>query len=54
MINPKIIGIIIAIIVIIYVISPIDVIPDIIPIIGWIDDLIVLIGGGMMVLRFLH
>lgn len=53
MIPPKIIGILIAIIVIAYILFPLDIIPDIIPIIGWIDDLIVLVGGGLAALRFL-
>lgn len=35
---------VIPVIVAIYVISPIDLIPDI-PVIGWLDDLAVLIGG---------
>lgn len=30
---------------IIYVLSPLDIIPDIIPVIGWLDDLLVGIGG---------
>jgi len=41
----KIMAVIIAIIAVVYIISPIDFIPDFIPIIGWIDDVFVgLIG----------
>ena len=39
----KLIGIIALIIAFIYIIWPIDMIPDLIPIIGWIDDVIALI-----------
>jgi len=46
MLNKKLItGIIIAIIVLAYAASPIDILPDIIPIIGWIDDVLVIILG---------
>lgn len=36
---------IIAIAIIAYFVLPVDVIPDIIPFLGWLDDVIVLIGG---------
>lgn len=39
----------IVILVFLYLVSPIDLIPDIIPILGWIDDLVVLfIGIGLI------
>ena len=41
----KLIAIIAVLIAIAYLIWPIDLIPDFIPIIGWIDDLIILIGA---------
>ncbi|MDA1258371.1 MAG: DUF1232 domain-containing protein [Chloroflexi bacterium] len=34
----------------VYVISPLDVLPDIIPVVGWVDDLIV--AGGLIMLFF--
>lgn len=34
-----------------YVISPIDLIPDVIPIVGWIDDLVVIIVGIVPIAR---
>jgi len=36
---------------VIYVISPLDVLPDIIPVVGWVDDLIV--AGGLLLLFFI-
>jgi len=48
---PKLLGIIILIIAILYLIWPIDIIPDIIPIIGWIDDVIVLIVGVFALIK---
>ena len=36
----KILGVILLIIAVIYLAWPIDILPDIIPIIGWIDDLL--------------
>ncbi len=35
---------------IIYVLSPLDLLPDIIPVVGWVDDLIV--AGGLLLLFF--
>lgn len=34
-----------------YVISPIDLIPDVIPVVGWIDDLVVIIAGMIPLAR---
>lgn len=36
---------------ILYIISPIDFIPDVIPIVGWIDDLVVGIFGVLPMFR---
>jgi len=36
---------------IIYVLSPLDLLPDIIPVVGWVDDLIV--AGGLLLLFFI-
>ena len=41
MIPLRLIKIVFIILAILYIISPIDLIPDIIPIIGWIDDIVV-------------
>ncbi|MDO3425868.1 DUF1232 domain-containing protein [Chryseobacterium sp. APV1] len=43
----KIIPIIIAILGTLYGVSPIDAIPDVVPVVGWIDDLI--ITGGSLI-----
>jgi len=39
-------AIIVTILALIYIISPIDILPDVIPIVGWTDDLLVLIIAG--------
>ena len=41
--------VIIALLAIIYVISPLDLIPDFIPVIGWLDDLGVLVWAARQV-----
>jgi len=33
-----------------YIISPIDLIPDVIPVVGWADDLAVGVGAGALAL----
>ena len=43
----KIVPTIIAILAVVYGISPIDIIPDVIPVAGWIDD-IVITGGSLL------
>jgi len=51
----KIFFIFILIILVLYIISPIDFIPDVIPVIGWIDDIIAgifAIGAFIGALRF--
>ena len=41
--------VIIAVLAIIYVISPLDLIPDFIPVVGWLDDLGVLVWAARQV-----
>ena len=36
---------------VLYVLSPIDLIPDVIPVAGWLDDLIVLVVAGTYLVR---
>jgi uncharacterized membrane protein YkvA (DUF1232 family) len=36
----------ILILALLYIISPIDLVPDVIPILGWSDDLLVGVGAG--------
>lgn len=49
--NKIILGIIIFIIVVAYFLFPFDIIPDFIPLLGWIDDLLVLIVGVITFLK---
>jgi len=37
-----------------YVLFPLDLIPDLIPIIGWVDDLVALIGLGVTTIWMVH
>ena len=41
--------VIIAVLAMLYVISPLDLIPDVIPVIGWLDDLGVLVWAARQV-----
>ena len=41
--------VIIAVLVMLYVISPLDLIPDFIPVVGWLDDLGVLVWAARQV-----
>jgi uncharacterized membrane protein YkvA (DUF1232 family) len=34
-----------------YILSPIDFIPDVIPVVGWADDLAVGVGAGALCLK---
>lgn len=34
-----------------YAISPIDLIPDIIPVVGWADDILAVVGGSLNLLQ---
>jgi uncharacterized membrane protein YkvA (DUF1232 family) len=37
---------VILIMALLYILSPIDLIPDVIPVLGWADDLVVGVGAG--------
>ena len=41
---------VVLILALLYIISPIDLIPDVIPVVGWIDDLVVALGAGAVAL----
>lgn len=34
-----------------YALSPIDIIPDVIPVVGWADDALAVIGGGLNLIQ---
>lgn len=34
-----------------YAISPIDIIPDVIPVVGWADDALAVVGGGLNLIQ---
>ena len=36
---------------VLYIISPIDFIPDVIPVVGWVDDVAVGVGAGALCLK---
>ena len=36
---------------VLYIISPIDFIPDVIPVAGWVDDVVVGVGAGALCLK---
>lgn len=38
--------IVVLILALLYIISPIDLIPDVIPVVGWVDDVAVGVGAG--------
>jgi hypothetical protein len=40
----------ILIIALLYILSPIDLIPDVIPVVGWVDDAAVAVGAGAVAL----
>ena len=46
---PEEIGVIIALLAVLYIVSPLDLIPDWIPVIGWLDDLGVLAWAARQV-----
>ncbi len=42
---------VILILALLYILSPIDLIPDVIPVVGWLDDLAVAVSAGALALR---
>ncbi len=34
-----------------YILSPIDLIPDVIPVVGWLDDTAIAVGAGALALK---
>jgi uncharacterized membrane protein YkvA (DUF1232 family) len=43
--------VLILVLALLYIISPVDVIPDVIPVVGWADDVLVGVGAGAMCLK---
>ena len=43
--------VLILVLALLYIISPVDVIPDVIPVAGWADDVLVGVGAGAMCLK---
>ena len=43
--------VVILVLALLYIISPIDVIPDPIPVVGWVDDVAVGVGAGAACLK---
>jgi uncharacterized membrane protein YkvA (DUF1232 family) len=39
-------ALVIVILALLYILSPVDVIPDVIPVVGWADDVLVGLGAG--------
>lgn len=52
MFNHKFIGILALLIAFVYVVFPIDLIPDIIPIVGWVDDIMAIVMAVIIFLKF--
>ena len=40
-----------AVIGIIYAISPVDILPDVIPVAGWVDDILITVTGGLNLIQ---
>ena len=43
--------VLILVLALLYIISPVDVVPDVIPVIGWADDVLVGVGAGTLCLK---
>jgi uncharacterized membrane protein YkvA (DUF1232 family) len=43
--------VLILVLALLYIISPIDIIPDPIPVVGWVDDVAVGLGAGALCLK---
>ena len=43
--------VLILVLALLYIISPVDVIPDVIPVVGWADDALVAVGAGALCLK---
>ena len=40
-----------AVIGIIYALSPVDILPDVIPVAGWVDDILITVKGGLNLIQ---
>ena len=43
--------VLILVLALLYIISPIDIVPDPIPVVGWVDDVLVGVGAGALCLK---
>ena len=43
--------VLILVLALLYIISPVDVVPDPIPVVGWVDDVAVGLGAGALCLK---
>lgn len=49
--NASLLGKILVVLAVVYVVSPIDLVPDVVPVLGWVDDVIVMLVAGVYLFR---
>ena len=40
-----------AVLAVLYMVSPVDILPDVIPVAGWVDDLLITVTGGLNLIQ---